>query len=108
MISNQSTKKMSSVKQEVAAILMDYTDKIPEQDYIDILIRLGQIPDHKDPKKASEIQLELDKANKKIESLEDENDIFREENDDLVESLANSENRFNSLAHFYNLSLIHI
>ena len=93
---------MSAVKQEVAAILMDYTDKIPEQVYMDILIRLGQIPDHKDPKKASEIQLELDKANKKIESLEDENDIFREENDDLVESLANSENRFNSLAHFYN------
>ena len=81
---------MSAVKQEVAAILMDYTDKIPEQVYVDILIRLGKIPDCKDPEKASEIQLELDKA-KKIESLEDENDIFREENDDLVESLANSE-----------------
>tara|TARA_B100001093_G_scaffold516590_1_gene595756 strand:+ start:330 stop:1817 length:1488 start_codon:yes stop_codon:yes gene_type:complete len=93
---------MSSIKQEVAAILMDYTDKIPEQDYMDILNRLGEIPDHKDPKKASEIQVELDKANKKIESLEDENDIFSEENDDLVESLSNSENRFNSLAHFYN------
>ena len=62
MISNQSAKKMSSVKQEVAAILMDYTDKIPEQDYIDILNRLGKIPDHKDPKKATEIQKELDEA----------------------------------------------
>ena len=29
-----------SLKQEVAAILMDYTEKIPEQDYMDILIGL--------------------------------------------------------------------
>ena len=88
---------MSSVKQEVAAILMDYTDKIPEQVYIDILNKLGEIPDHKDPKKASEIQLELDKANRTVYTLEEENDIFREENDDLVQSLADSEKNFYSL-----------
>ena len=93
---------MSSVKQEVAAILMDYTDKIPEQVYIDILNKLGEIPDHKDPKKASEIQLELDKANRKVYTLEEENDIFREENDDLVQSLADSEKNFYSLAKYFN------
>ena len=54
---------MSSIKQELAAILMDYTDVIPDQKYIEILERLGQIPDHKDPKKAIEIQQELDKEN---------------------------------------------
>ena len=70
---------MSSVKQEVAAILMDYTDKIPEQDYIDILNRLGKIPDHKDPKKATEIQKELDEANRSLSMLEDERDLLIEE-----------------------------
>jgi tetratricopeptide (TPR) repeat protein len=93
---------MSSVKQEVAAILMDYTDKIPEQVYIDILNKLGEIPDHRDPKKASEIQLELDKANKTIYTLENENDIFRDENDDLVQSLADSDKNFYSLAKYFN------
>ena len=63
---------VGSVKQEVAVILMDYTDRIPEQVYMDILNRLGQIPDHKDPKKASEIQKELDEVTKKIEILENQ------------------------------------
>ena len=89
---------MSSVKQEVAAILMDYTDQIPEKVYMDILNKLGEIPDHKDPKKAAEIQLQLDKANRRIDTLEDENDIFREENDDMVQSLAESEKNFYNLA----------
>ena len=93
---------MSSLKQEVAAILMDYTDKIPEQVYMDILNKLGAIPDHKDPKKASEIQLELDKANRTIDTLEEENDIFREENDEMVQSLAESEKNFYNLAKFFN------
>ena len=93
---------VGSVKQEVAVILMDYTERIPEQVYMDILNRLGQIPDHKDPKKASEIQKELDEVNKKIEILEDENDILREENDDLVQSLADSEQHVNTLAQYFN------
>ena len=62
---------MSSMKQELSAILMDYTDVIPDQKYIEILERLGQIPDHKDPKKAIEIQQELDKANSRLEILDD-------------------------------------
>ena len=63
---------MSSLKQEVAAILMDYTDKIPEQVYMNILNRLGKIPDHKDPRKAAEIQKDLDEANQNVSMLEDE------------------------------------
>ena len=42
---------MSSLRQELAAILMDYTDEISDQSYRDILQRLSEIPNHKDPKK---------------------------------------------------------
>mgnify|MGYP001319269649 CR=1 FL=1 len=70
---------MSSVKQEVAAILMDFTDQIPEQAYMDILNRLSEIPDHKDPKKATEIQKELDIANESLSMLEDERDLLIED-----------------------------
>ena len=74
---------MSSVKQEVAAILMDYTDRMPEDVYMNILRQLGEIPDHKDPKTAVEIQNELDKVLKDHRLLDEENDILREENDEL-------------------------
>lgn len=70
---------MSSVKQEVAAILMDYTDNMPEDVYMDILKRLGQIPDHKDPKAAIEIQKELDRISEKCEYLEEENECITSE-----------------------------
>ena len=70
---------MSSLKQEVAAILMDYTDKIPEQVYMDILNKLGEIPDHKDPKKAIEIQKELDVTKENLSMMEDERDLLIEE-----------------------------
>ena len=70
---------MSSLKQEVAAILMDYTDKIPEQVYMNILNRLGKIPDHKDPRKAAEIQKDLDEANQNVSMLEDERELLIEE-----------------------------
>ena len=70
---------MSALKQEVAAILMDYTDKIPEQVYMDILNRLGKIPDHKDPRKAAEIQKDLDEANQNVSMLEDERELLIEE-----------------------------
>ena len=70
---------MSAVKQEVAAILMDYTDQIPEQVYIDILNKLGKIPDHKDPRKAAEIQRELEEANENLSILEDERELLIEE-----------------------------
>lgn len=70
---------MSSLKQEVAAILMDYTDNIPEQVYMNILNRLGKIPDHKDPRKAAEIQKDLDEANQNVSMLEDERELLIEE-----------------------------
>jgi hypothetical protein len=67
---------MSSLRQELAAILMDYTDKIPEQTYIDILNRLGNIPDHKDPMKAAEILKELNEERELRDMAEDEKDIL--------------------------------
>ena len=93
------------MKQELSAILMDYTDYIPEQKYIEILNRLGQIPDHKDPKKAIEIQQELDKANSKLEILDDMqfeleecrkdyailNEVFEDQKMELIEAKKNFE-----------------
>ena len=70
---------MSSIKQEVAAILMDYTDKMSEETYMDILNKLGEIPDHKDPKKAIEIQKELDVTKENLSMMEDERDLLIEE-----------------------------
>ena len=61
---------MSSVKQEVAAILMDYQGVIPDQAYMDILRRLGNIPNHKDPKKAAELQKEIDTLETEKDELE--------------------------------------
>ena len=70
---------MSSVKQEVAAILMDFTEQMPEDVYMEILRQLGNIPDHKDPKTAAEIQKELDRVSKENTELDEENDLLREE-----------------------------
>ncbi len=38
-----------SLRQELAVILMDHSDERPEQTYMDILNKLGAIPDHRDP-----------------------------------------------------------
>jgi len=89
---------MSSVKQEVAAILMDYTDKIPEQVYIDILNKLAQIPDHKDPKKAVEIQKELDETKENLSMLEDERDLLTEEIQSEIDVREEWQNAGRSLA----------
>jgi hypothetical protein len=70
---------MSSVKQEVAAILMDYTDKIQDEVYISILNELAAIPDHKDPKKACEIQKEFDNTKNKLNNEVERNDILLDE-----------------------------
>ena len=72
---------MSSLRQELAAILMDYTDEISDQSYRDILQRLSEIPNHKDPKKANEIQKQLDKTIEITSMLKDENEILSEELD---------------------------
>ena len=61
---------MSSIKQEVSAILMDYQEQIPDQVYIDILKRLSNIPNHKDPKKAVELQREVDQLQIEKDELE--------------------------------------
>ena len=70
---------MSSVKQEVAAILMDYTDKIPDDVYMGILTQLSAIPDHKDLKKASEIQKELNITQDKLSIETDRNYVLLDE-----------------------------
>ena len=70
---------MSSLRQELAAILMDYTDKIPEHTYMEILYRLGEIPDHKDPMKASELLSQLEKERELREMAEDEKEVIMEE-----------------------------
>ena len=74
---------MSSVKQEVAAILMDFTEQMPEHVYMEILRQLGNIPEHKDPKTAAEIQKELDRVSKENTELDEENDLLREEVENL-------------------------
>tara|TARA_B100001094_G_C18153727_1_gene785214 strand:+ start:917 stop:2041 length:1125 start_codon:yes stop_codon:yes gene_type:complete len=78
---------MSSVKQEVAAILMDYTDRIPDDVYIGILNQLSNIPDHKDPKKASEIQKELNNTQNKLSILTDRNYALLDDIDYLNKQL---------------------
>ena len=96
---------MSSFKQELAAILMDYQDKIPDQVYIDILNRLRNIPNHKDPKKAAELQKEIDTLETEKNELEInlmdmqiQNDIHESE----IERLYNSIDLINErLGNFY-------
>ena len=70
---------MSSLRQELAAILMDYTSSIPEHIYMEILDRLGKIPDHKDPMKAEELMSELKKERENCSMLEDEKEFLIEE-----------------------------
>ena len=94
---------MSSVKQEVAAILMDYTDRIPDEVYIGILNQLSNIPDHKDPKKASEIQKELDNTQNKLSILTDRNYALLDDIEylnkqlDIADKRADFENHFNKM-----------
>ena len=88
---------MSSIKQEVAAILMDYTDKIPESTYMKILKRLGDIPDHKDPKSALELQKQVDELTNEKNELEDKLDAQREENYELIDFCASLQEKINLL-----------
>ena len=84
---------MSSVKQEVAAILIDYHEQIPDKVYMDILTRLGNISNHKDPKKATELQKEVDTLELEKEKLEDiimDMQMRIDTNEDEIERLYNS------------------
>ena len=94
---------MSSVKQEVAAILMDYTDRIPDEVYIGILNQLSNIPDHKDPKKASEIQKELDNTQNKLSILTDRNYALLDDIDYLNKQLDIADKRADFENHFKNI-----
>lgn len=62
---------MSTVRQEVAAMLMDYAQQMPDQTYRDILHNLGEIPESRDPQDA---KVYLDQ----IRTLEDTNTILSE------------------------------
>ena len=78
---------MSSAKQEVAAILMNYTEHMSEEAYMSILNDLSKIPDHKDPKKASEIQQELDQVKIQLAKQIEENDMLIEQLEEAEEYL---------------------
>lgn len=78
---------MSSLRQELAAILMDHTDAIPEATYMAILNELAAIPAHKDPKKAAELENELENERKRRELVEEENEILQDEVAQLEETL---------------------
>lgn len=81
---------MSSIKQEVAAILMNYTDHMSEETYMAILNELGKIPDHKDPKKAAELQKELDQVKEELAEQIEENDILIEQLEETDEYLTST------------------
>ena len=85
---------MSSLRQELAAILMDYTDEISDQSYRDILQKLSEIPNHKDPKKANEIQKQLDKTIEITSMLKDENEILSEELDQANKEASNYRKKY--------------
>ena len=74
---------MSSMKQELAAILIQYADRMDDTLYKNILEDLAKIPNHKDPKAAAEIQKELDEANRLGMIKDDEIYCYQREIDDL-------------------------
>ena len=81
-----------SVRQEVAAILMDYTDQLTDEVYRSILDRLAKIPEHTDApphlqrelftlKQRYQILMEsLEHAEEDLGFLEDRNDGLSENN----------------------------
>jgi hypothetical protein len=73
---------MSSIKQEVAAILMNYTNNMSEDTYMSILNELAAIPDHRDPKKARELLKELDETKEQLVEQTEENDMLIEQLDE--------------------------
>tara|TARA_B100001989_G_C24542771_1_gene468655 strand:- start:1833 stop:2612 length:780 start_codon:yes stop_codon:yes gene_type:complete len=82
---------MSSAKQELAAILMNYTDKMSEETYMSILNDVQNIPDHKAPKLASEQQNEIDRLNKQLEESEIQIEELNYQLSDLEEYIENEQ-----------------
>lgn len=60
-----------SIRQEVAAILMDYSDQLTDQVYRSILDRLANIPEEKDPTPVQPLKQELFTLKQKYQLLLD-------------------------------------
>ena len=75
-----------SVRQEVAAILIDHAHQMPDQTYQNILHELGNIPESRDPLDAK-VYLE------RIKTLEDTNNILSETLSEREETLADLESQ---------------
>lgn len=88
---------MSSLRQELAAILIDYADEIPDFVYMEILRRLGEIPNHKDPKSAKELELQIAGLTKSNIELEGEMYIQIQANDDIEDALVEARGEIDNL-----------
>ena len=62
---------MTTLRQEVAAMMMDYAQQMPDQTYQDILGELSKIPDSRDP---HDTKVYLDR----IQELEECKDILED------------------------------
>ena len=74
-----------SFRQELAAILMDHADEMPEQTYMTILDKLAKIPNHKDPIAAADLQKQLDEEREEREAAEESNELLVEQLHDADE-----------------------
>ena len=81
-----------SLRQELAVILMDHSDEMPEQTYMDILNKLGAIPDHRDPIGAADLQKQLNVSKRELEESETANELLIEQLEDAEEYI-NTSNR---------------
>ena len=67
-----------SVRQEVAAILMDHAESIPDATYRDILEALGRIPEERDPTSNQDLRHELESLQQRHEGLEYQLEDYQE------------------------------
>jgi hypothetical protein len=84
-----------SLRQEVAAILMDHTDGMQEATYKAILDELGKIPADRDPAEAKDLQKELTAQGERTRQLEDDVYQYQEQYQFVV--------RENQRLHTYSL-----
>ena len=67
-----------SVRQEVAAILMDHAEVIPDANYRDILEALGRIPEERDPTSNRDLRHELESLQQRYVRLEYQLEDYQE------------------------------
>ena len=79
-----------SLRQELAAILMDHSEEMSEQTYMTILNKLAKIPDHKDPIGAADLQKQLDEERHARELVEESNELFAEQLQESAEYIENA------------------